>query len=228
MNKDDRFEAQIAIACQRLLLEYAEEFDETGKNGGKASAELRKRIEKLLDADERRKQLLISLRAVRRVAVYAACILVALAMIGACIRPVREYFLDAVFTWYEDYMDVTYPAMEKTKVEKESRVHKTLGYIPEGYAFEMENEDRMGYTIQYRNENLLLQYQELYVDTNISVNNQDVTATGVIIDETEGILFVYKNDERRINLVWNIDGVVYMITADLSSEEILKVAESIE
>jgi len=226
VQNEDRINAAMAVVCDKLLWEYSSEFDECRNDEIIASENLKKQINYILKKDKHKKSLISGVRTIRRLAVCIMSAVMAFILIGMCIKPLRENIVNAIWTWYNDYIKVEYSS-EKEDIK--NYIHKKVTYLPDGYKLKEEHIENDGYFAIFSNDSELLFYDENYSNNSIlNIDNTEVTKTEVYINDIKGIWIDYNKEGVYNILYWNEDGITYTISALLSQDEILEIAKSLK
>ena len=147
-----------------------------------------------------------------------AAILLALMMTAFVFPSSREAFMDN-FNIASRY--------QMTKENKNSVPDKiTVGYIPEG--FELESKQTYSKTIiyDYSSNKSKFTITKFSSSVEIDFDTEYIKTETITIDNTE---YTYSIGVSNIsNILWIENDYVYQIKGNISKEEILKIAESIE
>ena len=162
----------------------------------------------------------------RRIASIAVAVLVAATVttvsVEALRKPVFHFFAEV----YEKFTQIFFvddtPNVSEIQFEK-----KTPAYIPEGYVVESEIATPTVYKIVYSNgNNQKLRYaQNLKESGEIQADTETITYTNIMVGNYHGI--TYSN--KGVNyIVFSDDKYNYTLSGDLSVNELIKIAKTIE
>ena len=157
----------------------------------------------------------------------AVIVLVLLTLaLAACvaIKPLREKLANAFLTWTEISVEVHF---EKTA---EETVCKFMTYVPEGYEC-IENKEVNGYQIStYMNDEgiyICFTRKPYHENNYTSYDNSDYTCEKNEIGDLDCVLMRHKEDEQDFMITWTDEGCIYVITAYLPIEELIKIVENV-
>lgn len=226
VESEDKINAVMNVVCNKLMWEYSNEFDKCRNENITASKTLQNRIESLLNKDERHRNLITALKTIRRIAVCVMSAIVAFILIGMCIRPLRENVINAIWTWYNDYIKVEYSS---EKEDTENYLQKRVTYLPDGYKLKEEHVENDSYFAIFSNDSELLFYDENYSNNSVlNIDNTDVTKTEVYINGIKGVCVCYNKKDVYNILYWNEDGITYTISSLLPQDEMLLIAKGVK
>ncbi len=113
MKTDKNLRIPMAEICECLLLEMAEDFDNADRPDLRVSEEFRRKIETLIDEEEKQRNLRLSFHTIRRMVGYAVCILLLLVSLTVLtVEPIRAYLMEVVMSWYDEYAEKLYTGTE--------------------------------------------------------------------------------------------------------------------
>ncbi len=166
--------------------------------------------------------------AARRVASIVVALLVSATIVTASVealrRPVVEFFTEIFqkFTRVSFVDDTPTPPAEELVFEP----HKP-SYVPDGYVMSSEKELDNHYQVVYADENgnRIRFVQEWKENGYLTMDTEDVQYTEIEIGNCRGVTYLNKG---KIVMAFSDDEYAYTLTASISVDELIKIAESIE
>lgn len=143
---------------------------------------------------------------------------------------IREEVWKIFLEWDEEWIHVWYENTEGTEtpndVISEYREPKNIGDEYEKY---VGLKTWYIYTIEYESNDHIISYrQELLKYGDSYTSNEDTEVTKIKINGQQGIMFKYTSHQTTmIGVYWNDDKYAYRISANLSADEVIKIAESV-
>lgn len=155
----------------------------------------------------------------------AACILICLSVGFAtlmAIPTVRASVWDSVVNFYEKYIKFDFNI---TACGEETIGEYTLGYVPDGFVRTdaMETDAKNKYT--YENEDDAFTIRYYYSENSLSYDGEKGKVYIININGGDGYLVEYL--DGTFALVWRHNDAVFTVAGNLSSKELLKIAENI-
>ena len=98
-----------------------------------------------------------------------------------------------------------------------------MNYIPSGFELTEKKKSRRGGTFIYKNGESYISYTYTKVDVESSVDTENGTVEAMVINGMEA---VYITTPSINSLVWHDGENTFVITATISKEEIVKIAEN--
>jgi len=168
---------------------------------------------------------------IMKVLKYAAMLLICFSLIGATIvisvPTVRAQVENIIVQIYENYITLNHKQEENK--EYPTRIEKEMlpSYLPEGWTIKNVGKNNVTrvYTIT-TDENKEIMYSQKIYNTNILLDNEEMTKKAVMINNYEGILYEY-NDGRKL-LLWSGEYVFNLQYENIDMDIIIKIAESIK
>ena len=216
-------DAAMRIILQPLVENELKRFDEYNKRSHEYSAELKRKVQKLFRNAEIRDTARVAAVWGRRL---AACVMIAATLVlasCAVIKPLREKIAGAIVEWFEEYVAVYFEDESTSPLMREPR------YIPDGYAVVSDVALDDYRAIRYANE------AGEIITFNCELNSENLThfdqewheVETITIGEAEGLYFIDTVGKDHM-ISWAINGFVYSVIGDLSEDEFIKFAESVE
>ena len=156
----------------------------------------------------------------------AACILICLSVGFAtlmAIPTVRASVWDSVVNFYEKYIKFDFNV---TSGGEETIGEYTLGYVPDGFVRTDAMETSMRNVYTYEN-GLNVFYVRYYYPEGYTITYDDEKGVmrSIKINGRNGYMIKYPNETYA--LVWEYNHIVFIVEGDISSKEIIKIAENI-
>ena len=160
----------------------------------------------------------------KQVASIAVLMLVCLTITVFSIKGLREPFIDFVVETFEKFTSIF---VEKDEPVKTAEFETMLPqYIPEGYEAQEPIIDDNLYTLIYKNDDCNLIYKQRYENLwLLQMNTESIEYEKMYINEIECVF--YENNGTNF-LIFNSDDYTFSIEGNVSKEELIKIAESIE
>jgi hypothetical protein len=181
-------------------------------------------MEKLIRGDEKREIGAKIFTWTRRIAATAAAFFIVAAASLLTIPEVRAAVIGAIQNRTEQYTEFT---GNPTDADGEFKYH-TLGYIPEGFVLTSEIKEDEYYSATYFDDNnKKFRFQYGKIEDEISLNNEDAEYSQVFDGGILYHLFIADDDSRFSSIIWD-DGInLFIISGELSIDELLKIAKNI-
>ena len=168
---------------------------------------------------------------IMKVLKYAAMLLICFSLIGATIvisvPAVRAQVENVIVQIYENYITLNHKQDENKEYPKSIEKNLLPSYLPDGWTIEnVTKNDITGVYIMTTNEGEEIIYKQETYDTNILLDNKEMSKKAVMIKNNEGILYEYNNG---INvLLWTDEYVYSLQYENIDIDTIIKIAESIK
>ncbi|MBQ7939811.1 MAG: DUF4367 domain-containing protein [Clostridia bacterium] len=155
----------------------------------------------------------------------AACILICLSVGFAAlmaIPTVRASVWDSVVNFYEKYIKFDFNV---TSVGEETIGEYTLGYVPDGFVRTSAAETNAKHKYRFENEEYVFTIRYYYSKNCLSYDDEKGKVYIVKINGTDGYMVEYL--DGTYTLVWKNKNAVFFVDGNISSKEIIKIAENI-
>lgn len=243
MNQKDHGQELMDVLLKTALSGYLEQegakiIEEAKENNAdpdlRISPEEREMFYKLIDAEARKKKLREHRKRSKRILNRAAIIfLVVLVGFGTCMLTVdafRAKFLNMFISQKGDYAVI---GVDSSEVPDDSDLPEWASlptYIPEGYLQISDSAVKnFGIYTDYFNESdnrIMTLAQQPLERLSLHIDTEDLDSYEELkIKGRDGIL---TKKDGFYNLTWKGDDYFFMITAQLSEDEVIKIAESVE
>ncbi len=181
-----------------------------------------KKIRKLIEQEKKSYFILIN-TAAKKVACFIIVLLIASTTTIFSVEALREPFVDYVLEFYEKYVAVYFKDDELTTELIDEFCEPA--YLPDGFVKTEERTDYFSYECEYEfNGKVIVFTQMIDSNGNININSEVDIFENIDINGNEAI-YSEKYNEGSIFLKSHY---VYIISGEISKEELIKVAESIE
>ena len=191
------------------------------------SPDFKKKMEKTIRYEKSRHFWKKLSKSGRKVAIFALVILGFTLTATVSVQAYRLKFFETIKRVFDDSYRYTYK--ETTTNNDEGLVECKLGYIPEGYELETESGIAIVHTWIYENA----ENSQIVIDQHLVTDSLDISFDSEYDSEE-----VFEIDENTLKIYWYKDGtsyayyeygncVIVMVIDDLSSDEIVKIAENI-
>lgn len=155
----------------------------------------------------------------------AACILICLSVGFAAlmaIPTVRASVWDSVVNFYEKYIKFDFNI---TACGEETIGDYTLGYVPDGFVRTDAMETNAKHKYRFENEEYVFTIRYYYSKNCLSYDDEKGKVYIVKINGTDGYMVEYL--DGTYTLVWKNKNAVFSVDGNISSKEIIKIAENI-
>lgn len=148
----------------------------------------------------------------------------------------KEKTLEFFMKTYKDHTDIgKYPGEKVEDVKNVSDDRFTIKlskeyeitYLPEGFKLRDMHKDEIGWEANYYNEDKLIMFSQSSLNgTDLSIDTENTKNTYVDINGQQALV---TEKENLVNMVWRVDENIITVSGiDVSKEEIIKVAKSVE
>lgn len=171
----------------------------------------------------------------KRAAAVIAALFVGLTAVTFGVKAIREPFLRFIVETFEKFSSIIFMNDDDNSGQSSISADADFEfevispqYIPEGFILDSKNEDFMAYQEIYFNsdKSLSIAYTQMIIDDAIvQTDTEDTTYDKIIINGNEGITYS-RNGTNTV--VFNTEKYVFTIYSQIDTQEIIKIAESIE
>ena len=148
----------------------------------------------------------------------------------------KEKTLEFFMKTYDDHTDIgKYPGEKVEDVKNVSDDRFTIKlskeyeitYLPKGFKLRDMHKDEIGWEANYYNEDKLITFSQSSLNgTDLSIDTENTKNTYVDINGQQAFM---TEKENLVNMVWRVDENIITVSGiDVSKEEIIKVARSVE
>jgi len=182
----------------------------------KPSAELDRRIKKLIEQNRRRSGVKHFLRGAGKVAACIAIIFTALSVTLLSVRATRSAILNAIVEWTEKYAKIEF---KNTSADQSYRPET----LPGGFDLTQTKEAGNTVMLTYMNETgiqILLKQRPAEMGTSL-FDNENMDYKEIDISGNPAYLFEAKSEDDNSVLIWQSDGMVFELTSEIDSTELI-------
>lgn len=160
-------------------------------------------------------------------------ILIAAAMIAlggitvAACEPLREWIVSLFVEEYEDHIDVkTFSGSEADFEVPEISGYYIPEYIPDGFTLKEEDYTGCGVWMYWETiDGKNFDYSQNPLDSSCLIDNERHTNENITVNGDNAVL---SYNEKTCSIFWNNQKYTFLISGNLSKEEIIKIAESVK
>lgn len=182
-----------------------------------------KRIKKLFLREAKHYADTAPIRSLKRALVTCLIILSAAFLLSMSIAAVRNEFLGTISKWFDEYVVINFIADDTAA---ESIIKKEPAYIPDGYEKIVGIDTPFMCTADYYfNKDLMFSYSQQPISSGSAFDNENCEISELKINGFDAILF--KGSDYN-TLYYHDDISSYTITGCISSDELIKIANSIQ
>ncbi len=210
--KMTNFEAAVELSLNDWTASFPTEFDLP-----EPSAAYQKGIAELMDKMRGDRYHKFTRKTAR--AILIAAIIMAIATVTLAATVGRDFIVQK----FSDYS--TYNVVDSSGVKDVEDIH--IGYIPEGFKLSHKESTNKDYFIVYSSENKWINIYKMRIDSDITFDTEYKNSEELLINSFKGI---YYEDHKLefAGIVWNNGTYNYNIEGNLSKNELIKIAESID
>lgn len=225
-NMDILLYAAAPYAGKNELYEF-EKADES-ELSPKAEKRIFKKIQRRIDYYEKHEKFYPVLETLKRVAVIVLAVMSISFVSALSIEAVRSDIYNAVIQWFDKKLGISFDDVPADAPDRILDYKEPV--LPEGYErFEMKK-DELGFSVEYENEDSLIIYWQRPLNGYGSfLSNERTDVEDVNVIGYDGIKTVFESHGvTTTTIIWKDNEYAYMLSSDLSYEELLRIAESIE
>ena len=207
----NNFEAAVELALDEWIASLPTEFDLP-----EPTESYKKGIEKLMDKMRGDRYHRLTRSAAR--AVLIAAILLAIATITLAATVGREFIVEKFSNFS------SYTVVDDSDVEGVEDIN--IGYIPKGFELVSKEGKKYLQSYVYYNNNKWISIYKSKISDDITFDTEYKNSESLTINGIEGIYFNDK-DLNYSGVVWNNGSHIYLITGNITKDQLIKIAESI-
>lgn len=193
------------------------------------SPEFYRKMDKLLRAQEKvmRKYNII------RILKYAAIIVLMIGTLALTNSDVRAKIKEIFFEMFDEYAVMTFNSDSENVITSLEDLNFELGYVPDGFELVDKFKDDNIAIEHYSNQNEILSinyYLDFGVENNLNTDNEDMMYEKITVNDKFEGYFRSSEDKNKENVLIfsnSNKGFSVSIMANLSKEELIKIAENI-
>lgn len=194
----------------------------------KAEKRIFRKIQRRIDYHEKREEFHPVLETLKRVAVIVLAVMSISFVSALSIEAVRSDIYNAVIQWFDKKLGISFDDIPTDAPDRILDYKEPI--LPEGYErFEL-GKDEFGFSVEYENGDSLITYWQRPLSGYGSfLSNERTDVEDVNVIGYDGIKTVFESHGVTITtIIWKDNEYAYMLSSDLSYEELLRIAESIE
>ena len=194
----------------------------------KAEKRIFRKIQRRIDYHEKREEFHPVLETLKRVAVIVLAVMSISFVSALSIEAVRSDIYNAVIQWFDKKLGISFDDIPTDAPDRILDYKEPI--LPEGYErFEL-GKDEFGFSVEYENGDSLITYWQRPLSGYGSfLSNEWTDVEDVNVIGYDGIKTVFESHGVTITtIIWKDNEYAYMLSSDLSYEELLRIAESIE
>ena len=187
-----------------------------------------KRIKRAGEYRERHEVYRPGLEMFKRVAVIALVVM-SLCFTGVMsVEAVRVTLWETIVEWYENSIFFSYVNGDESVVPDKILEYREPVLGDEYERYEFKNE--FSYVIEYESDEFLVTYsQSLLGDFSVMLSNHDTEMMNITVNGYPGTMTVFVTEGiTNTIIIWHDNEYAYRISGNLSYDELLKVAESVQ
>ncbi len=212
----------------RELEEYENVGFENLRLTNRAKRKILRKIKRIGAYYERHAEYRPAVEMLKRVAVIVLVIL-SLGFVGTmAIEAVRASLWETIVEWYEESIFYKFGEEKHDALPTEILEYKepVLGDEYERYVVIQTGHS---FHVEYESDEYLIVYkQSLLADNNAWLSNNETEMAEILVNGNFGVLLTLEYDSLKNTMIRWDDGIyIYQLSADLSYEELLKIAETI-
>lgn len=194
----------------------------------KAEKRIFRKIQRRIDYHEKREEFHPVLETLKRVVVIVLAVMSISFVSALSIEAVRSDIYNAVIQWFDKKLGISFDDIPTDAPDRILDYKEPI--LPEGYErFEL-GKDEFGFSVEYENGDSLITYWQRPLSGYGSfLSNERTDVEDVNVIGYDGIKTVFESHGVTITtIIWKDNEYAYMLSSDLSYEELLRIAESIE
>lgn len=227
-NYDDKlFDALLKIAVEEALEQEMEEMpscEELNKQY-KPSPSLNKKIRKKISQHRFKEKASSWKKAAVKIAACSAIVMVFSSVVLLSVEASRNYIFNAVIKWQEDYFSIQHIENNISDI----KIFEPT-YLPKGFIEVSSNIMGDIIKITYENENgiKITFKQSPSQSTHILADHENKKYAVIKINGKEAYLFSATEDDKNNAVLWESDGIIFIIISEIESAELILIAESVK
>lgn len=240
MNKskmnDQIFDAMLQAAVEEKFQKEMQELPQSKDLGDEyeLSQPAQLRIKKMIQKAYRRSILLRIEKISKRVAIILAIIIPTSLGSLLSVEASRNTIFNTLLNWKSDHVDIHYQDRNaSSNIASSTSISSVIKptYLPEGF-FEIQTITVGSKSeTEYRNNHgikILLDQIPLAKEETIAVDTEHTTRKEIGIQGGKASLFVANTTKDKLYLVWKDHSHSFLLSSEISSDQLVKIAESIE
>lgn len=201
------------VSCEELNKEY------------KPSFKLDKKIKRIICRHRIKEKLFVWGKYSSKITVALIIIIVISCTALLSVKATRNYILNAVIRWQEDHFSIQYDSNDDNNY---NLIIFRPTYVPAGFNEVSVNVigDIIRITYENENEQVITLKQSPSEASHILADDEDKSFIETEINGNKAYVFSAIGEDNN-NVIWEYDGILFNITSELESDEIIMMGESI-
>lgn len=192
------------------------------------SDKFERKMQRLIKAEKRKLYYLYNTVA-KRVACIVLAIIISFTTVTFSVDALREPFVKFVVEVYEKFTSLFFEKDTEIQSSEEEFVFVPIepSYIPDGYVLEHKEQTFSNLLCIYSdgNGNKIHYRQRAYLNITMNIDTETTHHENILINNNEA---VYYEKYNTSNIIFNNGEYIFVISSQLTKEEIIKIAESIK
>jgi len=145
------------------------------------------------------------------------------------VEAVRVTLWETIIEWYENSIFFAYVNGDESVVPDRILEYREPVLENEYERYELVKNE-FSYALEYESDQFLVSYsQSLLKDYCVLLSNHDTEMTDITVNGYSGTMTVFETEGiTNTTIIWHDNEYTYRISSDLSYDELLKVAESVQ
>lgn len=194
----------------------------------KAEKRIFKKIQRRIDYYEKHEKFHPVFETLKRVAVIVLAVMSISFVSALSIEAVRSDIYNAVIQWFDKKLGISFDDIPTDAPDRILDYKEPV--LPEGYERFEVRKDEFGFSVEYEDKDSLIIYgQSLLSGYSSFLSNEKTNIEDINVIGCDGIKTVFESHGvTTTTIIWKDNEYAYMLSSDLSYEELLRIAESIE
>ena len=194
----------------------------------KAEKRIFRKIQRRIDYYEKHEKFHPVFETLKRVAVIVLAVMSISFVSALSIEAVRSDIYNAVIQWFDKKLGISFDDVPADAPDRILDYKEPV--LPEGYERYEMKKDELGFSVEYENEDSLIIYWQRPLNGYGSfLSNERTDVEDVNVIGYDGIKTVFESHGvTTTTIIWKDNEYAHMLSSDLSYEELLRIAESIE
>lgn len=205
-----KFEEVCFLSCEKWVESLPKDIPKH-----KFSKQHNKKMKELLNIEKQVKFYKMSNSTVKFL--FVAALLLALTTTVFAIPASREFIIDKFF----NHSRYTISDNDFSQVNS-----LNLKYIPDGFVLVEEYNNEYACSLSYKKADYYFLVDKYPLNTNINFDTEEYDCENININNQQGVYFVV--DESEKGLIFNNASYIYLLTGNITKEELVKIAQELE
>lgn len=145
------------------------------------------------------------------------------------IDAVRNALVDAIVDWYERYIAVVFVHEEEASAPTEIMEYREPRGLGDEFVRRERGRNQSSFCVEYENESVLIIYRQGLLDCfDTFLSNEETVVNYVQVNGHPGLITSSTmGNGPQLTIVWHDDEYTYFIIGHMLTDELLKIAESV-